>query len=181
MSWNHLVALALFSSTPGFAQSSSPDFDVVEPSRIQAAREMAVASRVVTNTRAGAAIGFQSSFDAVVSRGPLANDAEAIEAIRKAGLEEMNLALNDVMPQFIDRVALAYAKKFTVDEMRSATAFYQSATGQKLLDNVPAMITESAGVMQTLLDPYLPKIQQRAINALTTLIANRKSTQKDSQ
>lgn len=169
-----LAAIAAFSA-PSYAQQSSSTSAVatIDPLRIGAARQMLEASRVVRNVRVGAALGMEASFNARLEKSAIADDEELISAVRKTAFEELNHILDELAPKIVDDMAVSYASKMSIREMQEATAFYQSPTGQKLLDLTPAMASESSGKMQEWIKPYLPKVEEAVAATVRDILEKR--------
>ena len=80
--------------------------------------------------------------------------------------EHMNKIMDDMMkdmPFDEMRAAMvpAYQKHFTKGEMDSLTAFYSSPTGQKILQEMPAIMSEAMGSMIPLMRQHIDAMQQR--------------------
>ncbi|WP_164125691.1 DUF2059 domain-containing protein, partial [Stenotrophomonas maltophilia] len=45
--------------------------------------------------------------------------------------------------ELIQSISVAYAQRFTMDELKRIQAFYQSAEGQKLVRTVPSIMEET--------------------------------------
>ena len=45
--------------------------------------------------------------------------------------------------ELIDLMATVYARNFTAAELHDVTAFYRTATGQKLLEKLPAVMQQA--------------------------------------
>ncbi|MBX9990019.1 DUF2059 domain-containing protein [Phreatobacter oligotrophus] len=50
--------------------------------------------------------------------------------------------------ELIQGIAVAYAQRFTIEELRRIQAFYQSADGQKLVRTIPTIMEETFGRTQ---------------------------------
>jgi hypothetical protein len=50
--------------------------------------------------------------------------------------------------ELIQGIAVAYAQRFSMDELRRIKAFYQSAEGQKLVRTIPSIMEETFGRSQ---------------------------------
>jgi hypothetical protein len=50
--------------------------------------------------------------------------------------------------ELIQSIAVAYAQRFSVEELRRIQAFYQSADGQKLVRTIPSIMEETFGRSQ---------------------------------
>jgi hypothetical protein len=74
----------------------------------------------------------------------------------------MNKIMDELMnqmpfDQLIEAMVPAYQKHFTKGDMEALTAFYSSPTGQKILQELPAITSES---MQTALPIMRKNIEQ---------------------
>lgn len=167
------VFLAPVHASAAPTQERLPTPDIVDPLRIQAAKDMLNASRAVRNARVGAALGFEAALNARFASSSMADDEELIAVARKAGLTAMSKVLDEIVPKMIDDLALTYSQKLTVDQMQEVTAFYQSATGQKLLDLMPALTAETSAKMQELVKPYIPEVSAAVQEELERLAAQR--------
>lgn len=156
-------------------QERLPAPDIIDPLRIHAAKEMLSASRAVRNARVGAAVGFEAAMNARFANSSMADDAELIAVARKAGLTAMSKVLDEIVPKMVDDLAVIYSQKLTVDQLQEATAFYQSATGQKLLDLMPILTTETSAKMQELVKPYIPEVAAAVQAEMERLAAQRKN------
>ena len=167
----------LCAAAPISAQQSATNHAppaLVDPLRIKAAKDMLAATRAVRSARMGAALGFEAMFNATLDKSPIASDKELLGVVRQTGLNQMSLALDELVPKLIDYMALSYASRLTSAEMQQATDFYRSSTGQKLLDLTPAMAAEANAKMQEWIKPYLPGIEDAVKKALVDALAKRK-------
>lgn len=173
------MAMVTILVAPVYAQAAPvqerlPTPDIIDPLRIQAAKDMLNASRAVRNARVGAALGFEAALNARFASSSMADDEELITVARKAGLTAMSKVLDEIVPKMIDDLALIYSQKLTVDQLQEATAFYQSATGQKLLDLMPTLTAETSAKMQELVKPYIPEVAAAVQAEVERLAAQRK-------
>lgn len=175
-----VMAMAMVLLAPMRAQAASPQErppapNIVDPLRIQAAKDMLDASRAVRNARVGAALGFEAAINSRFASSSMADDEELVAVARKAGLTAMSRVLDEIVPKMVDDLALIYSQKLTVDQMQEATAFYQSATGQKLLELMPAITAETSAKMQELVKPYIPEVSAAVQAEVEKLAARRKN------
>jgi len=63
--------------------------------------------------------------------------------------------------EMIDAMVPSYQKHFTKGDMAALTAFYSSATGQKILKEMPAITAESLQNLMPLMQKYTSKMQQQ--------------------
>jgi hypothetical protein len=70
-------------------------------------------------------------------------------AVAKEIFEQYGIpSLRESMPEFIDTLAMTYAKHFTADELSELVTFYQTPLGQKLIDTQPALMNEASVIGQ---------------------------------
>jgi uncharacterized protein len=80
--------------------------------------------------------------------------------------EQMNKQMDDLlkdMPweEMIRAMVPAYQKHLTKGDIDAIVAFYSSPTGQKLLREMPALMTDSMQSMMPIMQKYIDKVQNR--------------------
>lgn len=80
--------------------------------------------------------------------------------------EQMNKQMDDMlkdMPwdEMIQAMVPAYQKHLTKGDLDAIIAFYSSPTGQKLLREMPALMTDSMQSMMPIMQKYVEKVQNR--------------------
>ncbi|MFG1423698.1 DUF2059 domain-containing protein [Roseixanthobacter liquoris] len=136
-----LFALSL---SGGFALAQQAQQLTVQPSagQMQAARDLVNANGearafngVIANLVDGAALGFlQTNPD-------LAPQLRDVAVALRPEFEKRQA-------EIIDMVAASYAQRFTEAELKEALAFYKSATGQKLVNDRPAIVQQAVQNIQ---------------------------------
>ena len=91
--------------------------------------------------------------------------ARAIEEQQRAALERFNPArvaqINEVvdlvraeyakyLPALMDAIVTLYAQRFTADELAQVAAFYDTPVGRKMIREMPALLSETMSVAQTM-------------------------------
>jgi hypothetical protein len=143
----------VLSALPTIAQSPSAD-------TIRAARELVVASRAGDRIKTLLPLIVQQIKPMIVQNRPeVERDLDQIMPL-------MLELINSRIEQFTDTMAQIYARNFTVDELRQIQAFYQSPTGQKLLDRTPAIAHESMALAQSIGQGIGNELRDRAVNEL---------------
>ena len=77
--------------------------------------------------------------------------------------------------EFHDRLVRAYATRFTLDELKAVTEFYQSPAGQKLVTTIPPIMAETMGNLQDSIGermaPRVKALRADFIEAVKPLLA----------
>lgn len=77
-------------------------------------------------------------------------------------------------PQFVESfegiMARAYARNFTLDEIRATTAFYVSPAGKKTLTVMPKMMQETMPEMMAIIAPRMSAIMESTTNDVAAQI-----------
>lgn len=74
--------------------------------------------------------------------------------------------MNDRTAEFVAAVAAAYARHFSAAELRQIATFYGSPAGQKMLDQMPALVQESAAIGQKFGQSIAADLQKRMTEEL---------------
>ena len=134
------VCLALSFATTALAQEAKP----VDPAALAQAR-------IVFERSNAGELGLQV--------------ARAIEEQQRAALERFNPArvaqINEVvdlvraeyakyLPALMDAIVTLYAQRFTADELAQVAAFYDTPVGRKMIREMPALLSETMSVAQTM-------------------------------
>jgi hypothetical protein len=147
------LAAMVLSALPTIAQSPSAD-------TMRAARELVVGSRAGDQIKTLLPLIVQQIKPMIVQNRPeVERDLDQIMPL-------MLELINSRIEQFTDTMAQIYARNFTVDELRQIQAFYQSPTGQKLLDRTPAIAHESMALAQSIGQGIGNELRDRAVNEL---------------
>jgi hypothetical protein len=152
------VIVALILHFGGLAQSVAQTGDV-DPERVAAAHAFLVATRAAEQLLDGFKRYPPSSDDYMEQFADRLPDEAARQRFREAFDRIQPEVIDKAMArsrQLIDRVALAYARHFSIEELNSGTEFYRSPVGRKLLsstatiaDIVNGTISAPAERMQT--------------------------------
>jgi hypothetical protein len=78
----------------------------------------------------------------------------------------MNKVIDDMMKEvpfdeMMDAMVPAYQKHFTKGDMDALTAFYSAPTGQKILRELPAIMTESMQTMLPIMRKSIDRMNER--------------------
>lgn len=98
--------------------------------------------------------GARNSFDNVVPK--LLTDARNLilrtRPTLQADLDPATMVVAEKLAtadeELVNKIAIIYAQKFTQDELKEIASFYQSPTGKKMTEEMPAMLNESYRLVQ---------------------------------
>lgn len=119
---------ALILATPSLAQTDAD-------ARLAAAERTMALSGGADMGRQMMAMMMPSIEPALRAQYGSATDAQIAEAM--ALVEQ---TLNDLFPGIIEESARAYAEAFTLEELEQINAFYETPTGRKLVQTMPALM-----------------------------------------
>jgi uncharacterized protein len=106
--------------------------------------------------------------DAYQQKHPNATPLEIRKAAEIAGQSAQNSIKVFSVDELIDAIIPIYQKHLTHSEIRSTIDFYQSPTGQKMLAQMPAMMSESMQAMRPIMQKHLPELEAQAEKAAET-------------
>jgi hypothetical protein len=133
-------AAAFFAASPAWAQTSASP--APPPENVAAARQLIQVMRATDQFKAILPTIIQGLRPAVVQGRPeMEKDFDTIMPIIINGATQH---LNELA----DKLADVYASNFSVDEIHDLIAFYQTPTGQKLLDRQSVVARESMAAGQ---------------------------------
>ena len=129
--------VALCTLTPAFAQDQPAD----KPSQAQidAAIDLLKANNTAGNTAAVLDTLLPIEAAAVKRDHPNADDATIKKLL---GVVRDTVMMHE--DELIQIYAVAYARRFTVDELHTLAAFYRSDVGQKYIQSIPVLMKEVA-------------------------------------
>jgi uncharacterized protein len=114
-----------------------------DPDAIAAARDLVSAMRLIDQFK----LILPRTMMQVVKPAMLAGRPQLereFDVMSAVVLEGMSTRVEEVTDQIVE----VYARHFTGDELRQVTAFYRTPTGQKLLEEMPALMQESMTIGQ---------------------------------
>jgi len=106
------------------------------------------------------------SLEATIAKLPLEQRAKA----REVAQESMKSSLNESMKLYTDPAIIsgmedimgrAYARRFSLDEVKAITAFYKSAAGKKMMTDAPQIMQETMPEMAALMSPRMTAMIER--------------------
>jgi len=149
-----MLAAFLFSALP-FAPAAAQS-----PDAMDAARELMTAMKAADQYKAIMPSIFQAMKDVVVQKRP------EVERDYDAQVPVILEAMNERLDEVIDKIAGAYARNFTAQELLDMTAFYRTPTGQKMVQRLPDVMKESLAIGQQFGRSIAADLQSRMIEAL---------------
>jgi hypothetical protein len=145
------VLISLILQVSACAQCLSQTNDV-DPARVVAAHSFLAARRMAEQLSDGFRHYPPQSDDYISQFADQLPDEAARQRFRQA-FERIQRQLMDKamahLGELTDRVALAYAKRFTAEELSAGTEFYSSAVGQKLLSSKVTLADILSGTYST--------------------------------
>jgi uncharacterized protein len=148
-----LLALLLLSLTPALAQS-------VDASAEAAARELVATMNIQDQFKALLPMIMKSIKPAIVQNRPdVERDYDALVPVLMAGLQAR-------LSELSEAVVAVYASNFSAEELRAATAFYRTPSGQKFLLKMPIVTQQTMALGQKLGQSVAAEAQKRMIEEL---------------
>jgi hypothetical protein len=132
-----VICLLAVLLVPRLAAAQEPS-----PEAVAAARELVSVSRAADHMKAMMPAIMQALKPAIVQG--RAEVAREYDVLAPALMKIMGARLGE----FVDQVAIIYARMLTVGEMKELTAFYRGPLGQKLLDKMPAIALQTGAAGQ---------------------------------
>jgi hypothetical protein len=148
------LASVAFAASPALAQQRpAPSLAQAAPAATAAAPQpaaehVALARQVVELS--GASSSFEGVIPAFIEQAKalfLPTNPDLGRQFNEVG-DSLKAEFQPRVNELINGIAVAYAQRFSVDELRRIQAFYQSAEGQKLVRTIPAIMEETFGRSQ---------------------------------
>lgn len=175
-----LAGLILAASCSAYAQApaAAPAPAAASPAALTAAKEMVTAMNM-RQVMGAAMKQMAASMPQIMSQTAAAainasaklNDAQKKQALAEAQqkIPEMSASMQSffddpkMIDEMVEEIAPIYARNFTVDEIHQITAFYQTATGAKMLRIMPQLMGESMQVSQKVIMPRISKMMEKIV------------------
>lgn len=161
------IIVSLILQVTGCAQCLAQTDDV-DPARVVAAHSFLVARQITEQLSEGFRHYPPQSDDYISQFADRLPDEAARQRFREAFDRIQRQLMDKAMArlgELTDRIALAYAKRFTAEELRAGTEFYNSAVGQKLLSSTVTL----ADVLNGIYSAPEPERMQTARALINTL------------
>ncbi len=140
------LVLTLIAVAPAPAQS---------PDAVAAAKQLMTTMKSVDQFKAIMPSLFRALKPVIVQNRPdIERDYDALVPV-------MMEAMNSRVEELLDKIAALYAKNFTADELNEITAFYRGPTGQKFVQQMPALMQQSVAIGQQFGQTLGAELQQR--------------------
>lgn len=147
------LTIFLLVSGPALAETPAPD-------AMDAARELVTTMQAADQFKALLPIIMKNLKPAIVQNRPdVDRDYDAIMPLLMAG---MSARVNEI----VEEITMLYARTFTADELRTVTAFYHGAIGQKFLQKQPVIMQESMAIGQKFGQSVAGELHDRIIEEL---------------
>jgi len=123
------------------ASAAAEDAAKVDPARIAAAKELMEVTGV-TKQMDGMVAAMGEGFRKGANDARGGPNADKLSDAFDSQMKRL-MAHRDAM---IDDIAVVYAQRFTVDELKAVIDFYRSPTGQKFIAEMPALMQAGAQI-----------------------------------
>jgi len=132
-----ILLVAVCTLTPALAQNSTPPSDKPSPAQIDAAMDLLKANNAAANMQAMLDVIVPLQAAQIRREHPNASDETIKQLIRI-----VNDAILSHTDDLIRLYAVAYARRFSAEEMQALAAFYRSDVGQKYLKELPGLMKD---------------------------------------
>jgi len=166
-----IASAIVFACAPGFVQAAAPVASA-DPAVVQATRQMLDAMKIRESMNASVAamekqmpVQMRAGAVAAINGNPKLTPEQKADALKKLDTDiatstaEMHTVFADptLVDDMIGEMVPLYAETYTLDEIRQMTAFYTSPVGQKMLANMPVLMSRSFEISQRVMMPRLQK------------------------
>jgi hypothetical protein len=135
-----------------------------DPARLAAARKLIVLMEAKKSALQASNQTWEKLRPAIVQNFP---ENSPREAIVDALLNKYRALLDS--PAFVDRLALLYAERFSLDELETLIQFCESPIGRKLFSEMPAMVEEQGRMTEAWMNQERPRILSELIKEFPQL------------
>lgn len=166
-----LALAAAFAAAPAFAQTApnaNPQATAAVKSMLDAMEirknmvvmyaEMQKTLPAMLRQQTAAMIEADPRLDAAQKKQALATFETKLPGVARA----ISQIFNDpaIIDEMINEMVPLYANNYTVAEIQTLTAFYQSPVGRKMMTLMPKLSAESMAIGQRILNPRIGKLMQ---------------------
>jgi len=180
---------ALSPALPAHAQTAAPSITAPEPARLTAARilieKFLPADRrdamvdqmmrpMVENMRSTLVNG--PAFESMKAENP--KFGPAFDAFMNAELERSIATTKAAMPGLVEAMARAYARRFTLDQLRELGIFFDTPTGRLYVETAPSLMSDPdvLAAQTAMMKDAMTGMQQRIEKFATQASADAKKT-----
>jgi hypothetical protein len=158
-----ILLVAICTLTPAFAQDSAPPTDTPSQAQLDAAMDLLKANNTAANMEAVLDTLLPLQAAQVRREHPNASD-ETVKTL----LGIVKTAITNHSDDLIRIYAVAYARRFSVEDLHTLANFYRSDVGQRYLKEVPIMMKEVAPIAITYLQGAIRQEIENAVEKLRT-------------
>ena len=146
-----IASIILLAAPPAFAADAPPSAHALDLSKrlfsaMHMERTMAQATKALAP---------------VMVKQMEARSPQITPAQRQAVLEAINDMMVQMTGKLMDRMIPIYASNLTEKELEDTLAFYESPTGQAVLDKTPKMMAQLGPAMAEMMPPMMADLQAR--------------------
>jgi|SRR5580658_1134982 hypothetical protein len=127
-------------------------------------------------------VGAMSKSSHEMAHDVCAKDKDDLPADCEARINKMHDEIMKQMPfdEMVQAMVPAYQKHFTKGDMDALTAFYSGPTGQKVLQEMPSIMSEAMDSMMPIMRKNIDKMQQRIEQQVAQMRKDSSKTAGDS-
>jgi hypothetical protein len=155
-----VLALCLFGFSPAFAQQQ---LDAATKEDVQQFLEVTGArSNIQTLWDGMAQQAASMAAQSYQRKHPNAGPLEIRKAAELAGVSIQKAIKVFSIDELLDAIIPVYQRHLTHSDIRTVIEFYSSPTGQKMIKETPAMMSEAMQAVQPILQKHLPELEAQA-------------------
>jgi hypothetical protein len=155
-----VLSLCLFNFAPAFAQQqidAATEEDVAQLLQVTGARQ-----NVQAMWDAMAKQASSMAAEAYQRKHPNASPLEIRKAAELAGESTQQAIKVFSIDELFDVMIPVYQRHLTHSDIRNVVEYYSSPTGQKMVKEMPAMMSEAMQAIQPVLQKHLPELEAQA-------------------
>jgi len=181
------VALALSPLAPVSAQTAPPPVTAPDPARLAAAQ--ALIERIMPADKRDAMVEqmvrpMLDNAREAMSNAPMFADmardnpklASAMNGFMNEEFERSIATTKAAMPAMLDAMARAYARRFTLEQMRDVDDFFQTPSGRAYIETAPTIMSDPdvQAAQRAMMNQTMAGMQERMAKLVETLRAEAK-------
>jgi uncharacterized protein len=155
-----VLALCLFGFSPAFAQQQ---LDAATKEDVQQFLEITGARRNIQDMWDNMAkLAASTAAESYQRKHPDASPLEIRKAAELAGESIQKATKGLPIDELLDAMVPVYQRHLTHADLRNIIEYYSSPTGQKVIKEMPGMMTESMQAVQPVLQKHLSELEAQA-------------------
>ena len=158
-----ILLVAICTLTPAFAQDSAPPIDKPSQAQLDAAMDLLQATNTTANMQAMLDTLLPLQGAQIRHEHPNASD-ETVKAL----LGIVKTAITNHFDDLMRLYAIAYARRFSVEDMHALASFYRSDLGQKYLKEIPVLMKDVGPLAIAYLQGAIRQEVENAVEKLRT-------------